>query len=190
MAFLAQKNTSGQRILVIDNVDDPDLDLGPFLPRWTDGAVIITSRNHSRGQMDPLKHLQLDVMSLEESIELIIRGSGRVWPPSEPDRRIATLLAETLGFHPIALTQAISYMHNTGCSTGDYIARLRSSRQRVLNNPASNQIDMRYKTAFAAFDASYDILPPRAQKFLHLLSFYHWHNFPLNLVVLGGKTDF
>jgi hypothetical protein len=190
MGFLAQPYVGGQRLLVIDNVDDPNLDLDPFLPRWTSGTVIITSRNVSRGQLDPSKHLKLDVMTLEESVELLIRGCGGPWPPSESDIQAATLLAEALGHHPIALTQAVSYMHNTGISTETYISRLTSSRERVLNNPARSQVDMRYKTAFAAFDASYDILPSNAQKLLHLLSYFHWKNFPLKLIIVAAENGF
>lgn len=190
MAFLAQPYIGGQRLLIIDNVDDPDLDLDPFLPRWASGTVIVTSRSISRGQLDPSTHLKLDVMTLDESIELLIRGSGKLWPPSESDSQAATSLAEALGHHPIALTQAVSYMQNTGISTETYISRLRSSRERVLSNPARNQVDMRYKTAFAAFDASYDILPSNAQKLLHLLSYFHWTNFPLKLIIVGAENGF
>jgi tetratricopeptide (TPR) repeat protein len=190
MGFLAQPNVGGQRLLVIDNVDDPDLDLDPFLPRWASGTVIVTSRSISRGQLDPSTHLKLDVMTLEESVELLIRGCGRPWPPSESDIQAATSLAEALGHHPIALTQAVSYMHNTGISTETYISRLTSSRELVLSNPARSQVDMRYKTAFAAFDASYEILPSNAQKLLHLLSYFHWKNFPLKLIIVAAENGF
>jgi len=168
MAFLAQP-INGERLLVIDNVDDPTVDLAPLLPRWSNGAVIVTSRSSSRGQLG-LYHLELDVMSLDESVELLVRGSRREWPPSESDKEAAIAVAKELGCHPIALVQAISYMSNTGHSAATYITRLRSYRKPLLNDPATNQVEMRYRTAFAAFDASYEILPPNAQKALRLFS--------------------
>jgi hypothetical protein len=138
-----------QRLLIIDNVDDPTLELAPFLPRWQTGVVVVTSRNHSRGQLSPAGHLQLDVMTPDESAELLLRGSGKPWPPTETDRKMATSVAEELGCHPIALVQAVSYMYNTGCSPESYITLLRSHRDRLLrDHPATSQVDMRYKTAY------------------------------------------
>jgi tetratricopeptide (TPR) repeat protein len=49
---------------------------------------------------------------------------------------------------------------------------------------------MRYKTAFAAFDASYEILPSNAQRALHLLSFFHWQNFCLDLISIAAEDNF
>jgi hypothetical protein len=122
MIFLSQP-VNGQRLLVIDNVDDPTLDLAPLLPRWPSGAVIVTSRSASRRQLSPC-HLELDVMSLDESVELLVRGSGREWPPSDSDKEAAIAVAKELGCHPIALVQAISYMANTGNSAATYLTRL------------------------------------------------------------------
>jgi hypothetical protein len=173
MIFLSQVLHDGERLLVFDNVDDPKLDLAPFLPRWQNGTIIVTSRNHSRGQLNPTFHLQLNVMTADESVELLIRGSGKQWPPAESDRTLAISVAEELGFHPIALVQGISYMYNTGCSPRSYVTLLRSHRDRLLrDNPATSQVNMRYKTVFAAFDASYGILPSKARNLWHLLSFF------------------
>jgi hypothetical protein len=191
MTFLSHSTLEGQRLLVIDNVDDPAIDLAPFIPRWENGVVIVTSRNASRGQLSPSAHLQLDVMSLQEAVELLVRGSGREWPPSAADKDTVITLAEELGCHPIALAQAISYMASTGYSTESYITRLRSYREVLLKDPAVNQLGMRYMTAFAAFDASYDVLPSSAQNTLHLLSFFHRQNFPLsNLSFALPRTTF
>lgn len=190
IGFLSQPAPDGERFLVIDNVDDPSLDLSRFLPRWVNGVVAITSRNHSRGQSNPVFHLKLDVMSSEESVELLARGLGKTTPTSEFEKASSMAVAEELGFLPIALVQAISYMFNTGCTEEMYIARLRNNKARVLGNPATSQLDMRYKTAFAAFDASYNLLSSRAQRFLHLLSFFHRQRFPLELIITAANDRF
>jgi hypothetical protein len=189
MAFLSQPTPHGERILVIDNVDDPSIELAPLLPRWPNGTVIVTSRDRSRGQLGS-SHLELDVMSQDESVELLLRGSGKNLPSSERDKEGAIAVAKELAFHPIALVQAIGYMSSTGYSTEMYITRLRSCRDSLLNEPAANQVDMRYKTAFAAFDASYEILPLKGQRLLHLLSFFHWQSFCLQLLSLAAEDKF
>ncbi|KIM20007.1 hypothetical protein M408DRAFT_49316, partial [Serendipita vermifera MAFF 305830] len=189
MKFLSLPTQGGERLLVIDNVDDPNLNISAFLPKWKRGAVIITSRNDSHGQLSPMGHLQLDVMSMDESVELLVCGSGNL-QLSGQHRGTAANVAEELGYLPIALVQAASYIFRTGCSADTYISLLRTSRQRVLSDPATSQIDMRYTTAFAAFDASYSILPLKAQLALHLLSFFHRQKFPLECIGFDAADGF
>ncbi|KIM23856.1 hypothetical protein M408DRAFT_27563 [Serendipita vermifera MAFF 305830] len=189
MKFLSLPVQGGERLLVIDNVDDPNINISAFFPKWRRGSVIITSRNGSHGQLSPLSHLQLDVMSLNESIDLLIRGSGGI-QLSAQHSEAASKVAEELGYLPIALVQAASYIYRTECSADTYISLLRTSRQRVLSDPATSQIDMRYTTAFAAFDASYSILPSKARLALHLLSFFHRQRFPIDCIGFDAVNGF
>lgn len=128
-------------------------------------------------------------MTSEESIELLHYGSELAATLGGAGIG-AHAIAEELGFLPIALVQAVSYMLNTSCTAETYISRLRSSRERVLNDPATSQVDMRYKTAFAAFDASYTILPSDAQKTLKLFSFFNRQRIPLECIELAAKDGF
>ncbi|KIM23844.1 hypothetical protein M408DRAFT_44015, partial [Serendipita vermifera MAFF 305830] len=189
MRFISSPAQGGERLLVIDNVDDPNLNISAFLPKWKRGAAIVTSRNVSHGQLGHLSHLQLHVMSVDESIKLLVRGSGNS-QLSDQYRGAAASVAEELGYLPIALVQAASYIFRTGCSASTYISLLRTSRERVLRDPATSQIDMRYTTAFAAFDASYSILSPKAQLALHLLSFFHRQKFPIESIGFDAADGF
>ncbi|KIM20781.1 hypothetical protein M408DRAFT_30107 [Serendipita vermifera MAFF 305830] len=189
MRFLSLPVQGGERLLVMDNVDDPKVNISAFLPKWKRGAVIITSRNGSHGQLNPSGHLQLDVMSPDESTELLIRGSGST-QLSGSHREAAAKVAEELGNLPIALVQAASHIFRTGCSDTTYVSLLKTSRERVLSDPATNQIDMRYTTAFAAFDASYSILPSKAQLMLHLLSFFHRQKLPVDCIGFDANNGF
>ncbi|KIM20767.1 hypothetical protein M408DRAFT_44713, partial [Serendipita vermifera MAFF 305830] len=56
MKFLSLPTQGGERLLVIDNVDNPNLNISAFLPKWKRGAVIITSRNSTHGQLSPMSH--------------------------------------------------------------------------------------------------------------------------------------
>ncbi|KIM21669.1 hypothetical protein M408DRAFT_80229, partial [Serendipita vermifera MAFF 305830] len=56
MKFLSLPVQGGERLLVMDNVDDPNLNISAFFPKWRRGAVIITSRNVSHGQLSPMGH--------------------------------------------------------------------------------------------------------------------------------------
>ncbi|KIM19557.1 hypothetical protein M408DRAFT_58291, partial [Serendipita vermifera MAFF 305830] len=189
MKFLSLPSMGSERLLVIDNADDPKVEISRFLPKWKRGTVILTSRNATHGQLGPFSHLKLDVMDKDESIELLTRGAG-VIDFSGQDCESAAAVSEELGYLPIALVQAASYIFRTECSAAEYISLLRTSRERVLSDPATSQVDMRYTTVFAAFDASYNILPSNSQQMLHLLSFFYRQKFPIESISLDADNKF
>ena len=184
LAFLAQAPSNRTRLIVYDNVDDPDLDLVSLMPPGDSCAIIVTSRNHSVGELDQKGHLELDVMSMPEAVELLRHDDPRL---TEQD---ATAIAQELGCLAIALTQARSYIFQTRCSGAAYLDRLKSSRDKLLARPVKHQRDMRYTSTYAAFDASFEKLDVWAQRLLRLLSFLHWSKIPLELIVLAAKHHF
>ncbi|KIM20619.1 hypothetical protein M408DRAFT_81743, partial [Serendipita vermifera MAFF 305830] len=190
MKFLSEDATC-QQLMVIDNLDDDSIELASFLPRWTDGVVMITSRSASRGQLSPSTHLKLDVMSLEEAVEMLARGMN-AWPLEEARKPAFKRLATDLTRHPIAIVQAISYMWNAEMTVETYTARLNTYRTKLTRDyTARNQTDrMKYVTAYAAFSASYDVMPRTVQMFCHILSFLHRQKFPLRLIMLAVRSNF
>ena len=184
LAFLAQPPSNRARLIVYDNVDDPDLDLASLMPPGDSCAIIITSRNHSIGELDKTGHLELDTMSMPEAVELLLYGDGGL-TNSE-----ATKIAQELGCLAIALTQARSYIYQTKCSGSAYLDRLKSSRDKLLARPVKHQRDMRYTSTYAAFGASFEKLDIWAQRLLWLLSFLHWSKFPIELIALAAEHKF
>ncbi|PVF92232.1 FabD/lysophospholipase-like protein [Serendipita vermifera] len=191
LLFIADDSSDGERLLIIDNVDDPSMDIEPLLPQCDHGAIIITTRNHILGQLSPHGHLQLDSMSEDEAVETLTRSSVQSWPPVgqiSPDMK---KICSELGYLPIALVQAGSYMAQTATSPTSYLSKLKVSRTTVMKYPAMGQRDMkRYKSAYAAFDASYKALPDRVQKVLQLFGTFHWDQFPVEYIQRAAKSEF
>jgi hypothetical protein len=190
LRFLAQPSPTGPRLLFYDNVDDPEIDLPPLLPDGDSCVIIITSRNRSIGELYPDSHLELDVMSMDEAIALLLKTLGSSVDFTEQAREEALSIAQVLCCLPIALTQARSYMYQTNCSRSTYLEILTSNRDELLARPVKNQRDMRYLSTYAAFDASFRKLALRDQQLLRILSCFHWSNFPLSLVVIAAKHQF
>ena len=187
--FLSPPSSNGVRLLLYDNVDGPQTKLSSLLPRGSSCAIAITSRNHLLGVQYPDAHLRLDVMSPEEAVELLLYRSNRA-TITEQDRKDAASLAQALGYLPIALQQARSYMQQTQCTISAYLERLSNSRSRLLGQGISFQMDMDYISTYAAFETSFGGLALRVQTFLRLLSYFHWSNFPLELIMLAAKHQF
>ena len=68
-------------LLVLDNADDPNLDLGPFIPGCQHGSVIITSRNiEVSDHASPGATILLPDLDPEDAIDRVLahwRGSHK-----------------------------------------------------------------------------------------------------------------
>ncbi|PVF94750.1 hypothetical protein CPB86DRAFT_765176 [Serendipita vermifera] len=186
LAFFRNPNNQGW-LLVYDNVDDIDLKLSPLLPDCTHGSIIVTTRNRSLGSFasDSALHLELDVMSEAEAVETITRSTKSLVSPENEKHIIA--IAKELGYLPIALVQAGCYMFQTGCSETEYLSGLQKHKSKVMSIPSG---DRQNQSTYAAFDISYRRLSPPVKNFLHLLSFFHFANFPMAVIPRAAKSLF
>ncbi|MFI5860513.1 tetratricopeptide repeat protein [Streptomyces sp. NPDC051546] len=113
-------------LLVVDNAADAE-QVRPLLPGAGDSVVLITSRNRLLG-LDEVPPVSLDVLSPEESAELLARASG---DPGGPEGRLARepeSAAEVLrlcGHLPLALRLAAARLrHRPGWTVGILVERL------------------------------------------------------------------
>ncbi|KIM25291.1 hypothetical protein M408DRAFT_26286 [Serendipita vermifera MAFF 305830] len=187
LLFLSSPAYNRVPLLVYDNVDDPDLDLSPLLPRGNSCAIAITSRNGLLGDLHPESHLRLDIMALEEAVELLLNGHSHPHTYADQARIDAIAIAEALGYLPIALQQARAYMQQIKRSARAYLERLSTSRAKLLRQPIKQQLNDRAISTYAAFETSFLRLPEESKKLLRLLSHFHWSGFPLELVIIGAK---
>jgi hypothetical protein len=109
LLFISDDSSNGERLLIIDNADDPSMNVEELLPQRDHGAVIITTRIHILGHLAPNGHLELDSMSEDEAIEALTRASLQSWPPIAPVAPAMKRICSELGYLPIALVQAGSY---------------------------------------------------------------------------------
>jgi tetratricopeptide (TPR) repeat protein len=188
---LSSDQFNARRLVIIDNVDDPSMDMEQLLPQSHHGAIIITTRNHILGHLAPDGHIQLDSMPEDEAIEILIRTSLHPWPPLEQPLTEMQKVCSKLGFLPIALVHAGTYMAQTGASASLYLSKLEESRMPTVKFPVAGQRDTRrYKSAYAAFNVSYKSLPSSAQRVLPLLGVFHWSRFPVECIKVAAHRNF
>ncbi|SEM39327.1 tetratricopeptide repeat protein [Streptacidiphilus jiangxiensis] len=113
-------------VVVLDNVADAE-HVRPLLPGAGPSVVLITSRNRLVG-LDEVPPVSLDVLSAEESAELLARASGE---PAGPEGRLARdpqAAAEVLrlcGRLPLALRLAGARLrHRPGWTVGILVERM------------------------------------------------------------------
>ncbi|TGO07347.1 hypothetical protein BTUL_0290g00120 [Botrytis tulipae] len=98
-------------LLVFDNYDDPNAfgDLPSYFPNSNskENAIIVTSRHISSGRLG--SHLKLDGLTEEESVQLLTSRCTSV-SNSEDDLNQGREIVKKLGYLPLAIDQAASYI--------------------------------------------------------------------------------
>jgi tetratricopeptide (TPR) repeat protein len=136
MALRSYLGRQSDWLLVFDNVSSRE-DVLTWLPDGP-GHTLITSRSHAwHGVAAPV---DVDVFTRAESVALL-RGQVRGLSAADADA-----LAHEVGDLPLALSQAASFLAETGMSAAEYLDELRRSAAEVMaeGRPAG------YPTSLAA----------------------------------------
>lgn len=124
-AFLAWLAATGRRwLVVLDGVPDPGL-LTDLWPKGGTGQVVLTSERNDVLPRSGGRALAVDRLSSGEAgafVEAVLPGT----PPEHVER-----LVDDLGRLPLALTQAVADLRETGGSVEEYVERLADRRQAL-----------------------------------------------------------
>ncbi|KIM20857.1 hypothetical protein M408DRAFT_305993, partial [Serendipita vermifera MAFF 305830] len=188
-----------QWVLILDNADDPSLDLNQFLPRDIHLTILITSRNRDIGDHGPRSHLELGEMTPEEALAALLQAAQRKLPMDDEEMRSAQTLIGDLGWLAIALVQAGTYCYQLS-STVDgvsepytftqYLSLFRSHRPDLLKKAEPSSLDNYQRGVYTTLDLSYKALPQECREFLHFLSPFHYIDIPLAAFAQAAKNDF
>lgn len=103
-------NLSTSWLLVLDNADDPEMDLSRFFPAGGNGHILVTTRNPGAKIHNTVGYLKFEGMDPDDAITLLLKLA---YPENEPEfprapqnRRMAEGIASELGYLALALTHA------------------------------------------------------------------------------------
>ncbi|MEH1167344.1 FxSxx-COOH system tetratricopeptide repeat protein [Micromonospora sp. CPCC 205539] len=122
------QNQSGW-LLVLDNVEQRS-DVEPLLAQLDSGHVLITTRRDVNWDVLVDGCLRLDMLDRAAAVRLLLERGG------QSDQLAAAVLADELGYLPLALQQAAGYLRQTRLSMSVYLDRLRAQPVEVLNTIA------------------------------------------------------
>ncbi|MBM0235798.1 tetratricopeptide repeat protein, partial [Micromonospora sp. STR1_7] len=122
------QNQSGW-LLVLDNVEQRS-DVEPLLAQLDSGHVLITTRRDVNWEVLVDGCLRLDKLDREAAVRVLLERGG------QSDQLAAAVLADELGYLPLALQQAAGYLRQTRLSASVYLERLRAQPAQVLNTIA------------------------------------------------------
>ncbi|KAJ3579478.1 hypothetical protein NPX13_g1087 [Xylaria arbuscula] len=123
-------------LLVLDNANDPEMDLSRFIPISGDGHILVTTRNPGAQLYNTVGTFQFRGMDPEEAITLLLRLA---YPEKEPHqitniyRQDASIIASELGYLALALKQAAHTIRTQFLPLGRYLKSFLGCRQALLS---------------------------------------------------------
>ena len=174
------QNQSGW-LLVLDNVEQRS-DVEPLLAQLDTGHLLITTRRDVNWETLVDGCLRLDMLDRESAVRLLLeRGE-------QQDLLAAAVLADELGYLPLALQQAAGYLRQTRLPVSVYLDRLRAQPAEVLNTIAEG--DQAERAVAQVWLLTLDRLRevrPAAIDLLRILACYAPDDVPRS--ILAGYAD-
>lgn len=160
-------------LLILDNADDPTLNLGLWIPTCSHGNVIITSRNPACRLYAPTYAVEVREMANEEACSLILNISGTIL--TDETRAIALEIVTRLGCLALAVAHAGSYIA-TSSSIGDYLPLYCKHRSELLREHPLQFTDQYRWSVYTTWEMNYGKLSSPAKYFVKLCAFFHFAN--------------
>ncbi|PVG02885.1 hypothetical protein CPB86DRAFT_779760 [Serendipita vermifera] len=179
----------GKWLFVFDRLDDPEVNISPFLLPCSHGSVILISSSDTFGKLatHPILHVRVSAMKESESIELLLRTAHL--PTNSTNRHFAGIIAGELAHLPVAIQQAGDYISEHKITLETYVHFFRNQREKIMQ-PVGVQESPQQGIAEATLEISYQRFPPYLQDALHIFSFFHHTGFPLLVITLGSQRRF
>lgn len=174
-------------LLVYDNVPDVEM-IKEYLPNR--GDIIITSRNYLLPGA-----LEIDVMSEKESIKLLSSLLPKDIRKKEGYNEEVAILANKLGYLPLALSQAGAYIKYNKLSLNQYLSLYENQQRELLSDNTMPAMD-NHLPAYVTWDISIAKLlkeesGEEALKLLEFISCCYPENIPKKLLMqyMYNNTD-
>lgn len=179
-AVRSLREKSGRWIILLDAADSIEArDLvNRLLRELAGGRFLITSRrdNWPKGTV---RQVPLRLFSPEEALDCL---RSRYWKasPSAQELEDFNKVADELGYLPLALTLAASYMENRRITPARYLLAWLEQNQTLINIASD---DPEYgRSLMAAFQLSFNELSERAMQLLGMFAWFAPEPFPRELV--------
>jgi len=181
-------------LLVIDNADDPKIDYSRFFPPGERGHILITSRNEDCRIHATIGFSKFADLEQEDAITLLLKAACVGNPLDQRVRELARPIAKTLGYLPLALTQAGAPIRQGVCSSENYLDFYASHRKQILSNRPVQGTDQYRYTIYTTWEVSFRMIEKQgteeaadAIQVLHIFAFLHFDQVPASIFERAWK---
>jgi tetratricopeptide (TPR) repeat protein len=126
-------NVSERWLLILDNADDPKMDVSQYFPAGNRGTILLTTRNPDCEIHATVGSRKLGQMETDEAITLILKATGArdLW--DEKLRDTAQPVVLTLGCLALAIVQAGAAIRQGLCRMEEYCSHFVRHRGELLH---------------------------------------------------------
>ncbi len=150
-------------LLILDNADDPSVDISQFFPVGDRGTILVTSRNPESRRHATVGSRELREMECDEAINLLLRCSDL---PSKNQnlRDLALPIVRTLGCLALAVNHAGASIRQGVCSLQDYLDNYTRHRKKLLSNKLVKAGSEYKYTVYTTWEISVESIKEIARK--------------------------
>lgn len=167
--------------LILDNADDPSLDISSYFPIGNRGIVLITTRNPDCQIDATVGSYELRAMEPDEAVTLILKTIGVRGQSDKSIQESAKPVVATLGYLTLAIIQAGAMIRQGRCKMKEYCTIYYQRRRELLNQKAMQDFeDYRY-TVYTTWEFSLKMIEETsseagrdAMELLQIFSFLHY----------------
>lgn len=178
-------------LLIIDNADNPDLDLESLFPESDWGHILITTRNpdfRCYGTARTNDSVELKGLKKDEALQLLLKEADVPRPWDASTEAAGNEITRTLGYLALALIQAGTSIYRKICDLKDYLQFHNDYRSKRRARPPSSASPDKEDRVYAAFDFSMTYLQTKntnvsqdAVELLNILGFYHFEHIRVDI---------
>ncbi|KAI4259947.1 MAG: hypothetical protein L6R42_004297 [Xanthoria sp. 1 TBL-2021] len=186
-------------LLIIDNADDPNMEVENYFPGGERGHILVTTGRPA------LKHLgnvgrrfaELERLDENEAHDLLLKHAQEERPWTETAQILAKRITEVLGYLPLALVCAGRAIAEGITTLAEYISWFNDSWDRIRwhSRRSGRYVDETNKNVFAPYEAMLQSLGHEnsqsaqdAIELLKLLSLLHHEDISFEIMVNAAKN--
>ena len=175
-------------LLIIDNADNPELDLPLLFPENDWGHILITTRNPDFRIHGSVGSVELKGLKKDEALHLLLRQADLPMPWDASTEATGHEITRTLGYLALALIQAGTSIFRKFCDLKDYLnfhnhyRSQRRARSSSITTPDQDDV------VYSSFDFSITYLEGKntvvsqdAVEILNVVGYYHFENIRVDI---------
>lgn len=171
-------------LLIINNADDPSLDLQGLFPKGERGHVLVTTRNPAFRVHNTVGSIEFKGLKQRDALLLLLRAADAPKPWNSSTEDMGIKITDALGCLALALIQAGALILQNMCGMSDYLDFYSQFRKKVGGRrPSITQKDDDQFTIHATWEHSINSLELRhteasldATQLLSTVAFFHFEH--------------
>lgn len=177
---------------MLDNANDPEMELKKFLPASGNGHILITTRNPAAQMHNNIGAVRFHGMDPEEAVTMLLHlayPDKDLLHKSRDSRELAETIASELGYLALALKQAAFTIRRRLLPLSRYLKSFLGCRKELLSRPmiqsaTDANIIATWELPFTGISSRNTPEYRDAVDLLHVFAFLHFASIPLGIFTL------